>query len=79
MKPPANLKILLLVHPVLSNFIKYLFLPAIRIPSSYHEFVYKRIYYGIVNLRMNHGKAGGLITSWVVESLLQCVPCLPKL
>ena len=30
------------------------------------------------NLMMNHGKAGGLSTSWVEEPLFQSVPCLPS-
>jgi hypothetical protein len=30
------------------------------------------------NLMMNHGKAGGLSTSWVEEPSFQSVPCLPS-
>ena len=41
--------------------------------SSYHEFVYRKMYNGVVIIIR---KAGGLISSWALEPSLQYVPSL---
>jgi len=45
----------------------------ILITSSYHEFVYRKMYNGVVIIIR---KAGGLISSWALEPLFQYVPSL---
>jgi len=48
------------------KFDDYFLLPSIHNISLYEV------------LFINHGKAGGLSTSWVAESSFQSIPCLPK-